>query len=595
LIAALAVLALPTAAQDGGMLGLTGEDLGLMEAAYDNSLGAPQWTFDWSVSLTADIQGEAIDVFLDGSGGFDDFNENLFITVNGDAGGTPIEGELRIAEELVLARATDPTSGADTGWFAVNLNDLLELDINFDAIGEEGTTAFLEGAGTPDFDPMTLAPAAFAFMSIDPSQYIATFREDEGNLTTFTLDLSLSDLFRADGMTDITADVAAAFGEELPPMEAAGVNGILAELLADTIISASQTFDTSASVVDSSSILLSTLIDPAAIGESGGPINVVFTFDVVMTSYNEEVVVEVPADFTEIPVSLIESQIPAEFMGAGAGMSSGDADGPATSLAVNAGEFSCFTQANEFYSVGTTISGTCPANCDGTVWGTTVYTDDSSVCTAAIHAGAIPASGGLVVFSLVDGQDSYVGTASNGVSTLDYGTWGGSFVFDTPASSGGGSTTGAAGGAVSFPNSYTFSSGLTFGFPAGFEIQTESDVVTVVWQPNTPNFIQVYDMAPLFGGMDMGRDFFKDTYGQQAATTFDFTYDAANYQEVELDGKQFSVLDFQGTGGAGPNEGRVVIVPLDEGGYTYVLSFANRPAPANFYEDTLDVARSIGG
>ena len=40
----------------------------------------------------------------------------------------------------------------------------------------------------------------------------------------------------------------------------------------------------------------------------------------------------------------------------------------------------------------------CPADCvaeAGTVWGTDFYTDDSAVCPALIHAGALSASGGV--------------------------------------------------------------------------------------------------------------------------------------------------------------------------------------------------------
>jgi LCCL domain len=38
---------------------------------------------------------------------------------------------------------------------------------------------------------------------------------------------------------------------------------------------------------------------------------------------------------------------------------------------------------------------TCPANCTtGSVWGVNPYTRDSRVCTAAVHSGAIPVTGG---------------------------------------------------------------------------------------------------------------------------------------------------------------------------------------------------------
>jgi hypothetical protein len=76
------------------------------------------------------------------------------------------------------------------------------------------------------------------------------------------------------------------------------------------------------------------------------------------------------------------------------------------------------------------FSYTCPAGGSlGTVWGTNIYTDDSSVCTAAVHAGRIGAtSGGTVVIAIRPGQSSYTGTTRNKVTTRSYGTWYGSYV-----------------------------------------------------------------------------------------------------------------------------------------------------------------------
>jgi hypothetical protein len=64
-----------------------------------------------------------------------------------------------------------------------------------------------------------------------------------------------------------------------------------------------------------------------------------------------------------------------------------------------------------------------------TVWGTDVYTDDSSICTAAVHAGKITrAAGGTVTIEMKPALDAYIGTTRNGVTSLDYGSWGGSFI-----------------------------------------------------------------------------------------------------------------------------------------------------------------------
>lgn len=77
------------------------------------------------------------------------------------------------------------------------------------------------------------------------------------------------------------------------------------------------------------------------------------------------------------------------------------------------------------------VAYVCPANgTPSSVWGTDIYTDDSSVCTAAVHAGKITlASGGTVVIRIRPGESSYANTTRNGITTLDWGVWSGSFIF----------------------------------------------------------------------------------------------------------------------------------------------------------------------
>ena len=74
----------------------------------------------------------------------------------------------------------------------------------------------------------------------------------------------------------------------------------------------------------------------------------------------------------------------------------------------------------------------CPPNPSktgvGTVWGTDTYSDDSSVCEAAVHAGAISFAGGSATIEMRGGLESYSGSARNGVTTQDWGAWSGSFV-----------------------------------------------------------------------------------------------------------------------------------------------------------------------
>ncbi|MEX2281937.1 MAG: LCCL domain-containing protein [Gemmatimonadota bacterium] len=72
----------------------------------------------------------------------------------------------------------------------------------------------------------------------------------------------------------------------------------------------------------------------------------------------------------------------------------------------------------------------CPPNGSARrVWGVDVYTDDSSICTAAVHAGGITlAGGGLVTIEIRPGQADYRGTTRNGITSFDYDAWDGSFI-----------------------------------------------------------------------------------------------------------------------------------------------------------------------
>src|SRR3954447_2121026 len=86
--------------------------------------------------------------------------------------------------------------------------------------------------------------------------------------------------------------------------------------------------------------------------------------------------------------------------------------------------------------IGAQYEYNCPPNGKQTrtVWGRDVYTDDSSVCTAAVHGGLITfKKGGKVTIEMREGQSSYAASKRNGVQTTKYGPWGGSFiVVDAP-------------------------------------------------------------------------------------------------------------------------------------------------------------------
>jgi len=64
------------------------------------------------------------------------------------------------------------------------------------------------------------------------------------------------------------------------------------------------------------------------------------------------------------------------------------------------------------------------------LWGTDIYTYDCSIASAAVHAGLISTqSGGTVTIEIRPGLSAYKGSTRNGVTSNNWGTFDGSFIF----------------------------------------------------------------------------------------------------------------------------------------------------------------------
>lgn len=67
------------------------------------------------------------------------------------------------------------------------------------------------------------------------------------------------------------------------------------------------------------------------------------------------------------------------------------------------------------------------------IWGTGVYTLNSGICTAAVHAGVITKEGGKVTVELANRQPFFTGSLRNQIDSEDHRAMDMSFVFiDTP-------------------------------------------------------------------------------------------------------------------------------------------------------------------
>jgi hypothetical protein len=86
--------------------------------------------------------------------------------------------------------------------------------------------------------------------------------------------------------------------------------------------------------------------------------------------------------------------------------------------------------------VGETFTIPVVGSVAGTVWGTGTYTDDSSVSTAAVHAGLVENGKlGFVRVTILQGRDKYDGSTSHGVTSESWANHGGSFKLERDSSS----------------------------------------------------------------------------------------------------------------------------------------------------------------
>ena len=82
---------------------------------------------------------------------------------------------------------------------------------------------------------------------------------------------------------------------------------------------------------------------------------------------------------------------------------------------------------------GQTFSFQVTGAASGAIWGTEVYTDDSALGRAAVHAGLLQVGQtGVVTVTVLPGQTAYSGTSANGVESRSYGRWNGSYRLAAP-------------------------------------------------------------------------------------------------------------------------------------------------------------------
>ncbi len=103
---------------------------------------------------------------------------------------------------------------------------------------------------------------------------------------------------------------------------------------------------------------------------------------------------------------------------------------------LRAEEIDCNTRGNSLTGhTGAVLVVTCPPGCsNGPIWGTIIYSDDSAICSAAIHAGHLKSEGGKVGVLIQGSQPRFLSSARNGIKSSSYGAWTRSFSLTAPRS-----------------------------------------------------------------------------------------------------------------------------------------------------------------
>jgi hypothetical protein len=79
-------------------------------------------------------------------------------------------------------------------------------------------------------------------------------------------------------------------------------------------------------------------------------------------------------------------------------------------------------------AIGQVYSYRVTGSTSGTIWGTDIYTDDSTIARAAIHAGLVTSGQTRdILLTLEPGRSSYTASSRNGVTSLSWGAWGRSY------------------------------------------------------------------------------------------------------------------------------------------------------------------------
>ncbi len=406
-------------------------------------------TFTGTTYTMPIAQGNA--AFTSGSYSASVVNGATLIRLDGYlVGGSPVQLILTPSAAALIpgafAMSADGIAATKTGTFTINSGG---------ATGGGGTgapaitsqTQLAATVGQPFTHQITTSPAATSFtntggnapVAINPSSGLVTGQFN--NAGTFTFSFTATNAAGTSAVTSVTV-TATAGSTGGSTGGGSGTGGALAAYAGTytgnllqrsngvtSVVSGASyraTVSTTGSVAvtitngASTSTLAGTIATNGSISFTGGPALTIYriTTASVLVSSSRPVMGSPFSPDSNAAITEYALQASATFV-------AGTGDNPAPTVAVAPSNLVGYRNR-----VGQTFQFTVTGVNSGAVWGTDVYTDDSSVARAAVHAGVLAlGETRTVTVTILPGQASYPASTRNGVSSASWGSWAGSFAF----------------------------------------------------------------------------------------------------------------------------------------------------------------------
>lgn len=299
LLLALILTIVPATLAQDSTFGLSPEDFQALMDASAATASATSGQFTFTLDLSADAEGDAMDLNLTGNGlfGTDDAGSPIFqlqlggsATAEGET--TPLNLEIRLVGESLYLQAPDFMGPQWLSLSSAEMDMMMEsLPVNPDELAS-GDLSGLEGMeGMEGMGEMMTALA-----SLQPEQYILMSRDGD----RFNTSIDLVGLLSSEAFQDLL--VTAAQQEGTMEMSEEEFRAQLTQLPA-ALAGSSLNFDqyVTDGMVNRMVLDANLSLDPTAVGETGEPVTIDLSFDLNLSGFNQSYSVEAPAD--AVPLS----------------------------------------------------------------------------------------------------------------------------------------------------------------------------------------------------------------------------------------------------------------------------------------------------